>query len=83
MTPVDKDQIRREAIKDFFKELSPAIGISGFFITEKIMQLSYNNKIYVLNGAAAYSPKALGKCVADIIRRREPEVEVNVRRRKT
>lgn len=35
MTPVDKDHIRREAIEDFVKELSPAIGISGFFITEK------------------------------------------------
>ena len=82
MTPVDRDQIRREAIKDFVEEISPAIGISGFFVTEKKMQLSYNNKIYVLNGAAAYNPKALGKCVADIIRGREPEVEVNVRRRK-
>ena len=41
MTPVDRDQIRREAIKDFVEEISPAIGISGFSVTEKKMQLSY------------------------------------------
>lgn len=67
MNPLEIDRLQREATRDVLNELCTVLGIKYIVLTEKQMQVGFDDEIYIVKNPAAYNPKTLGKCVADIM----------------
>ena len=80
MNPLEIDRLQREAVRDVLKELCPVLGIKHILLTNKQMRVGFNDELYIINNPAAYSPSALGKCVADIMMHGKCDMNYTVKR---
>ena len=79
---IEKDEIRREAVKDVMSELAPILGMRFFLLDGKQMQIGFPDETYTVNNPAAYNPKTLGKAIADIMMYGKCDLKHTVRRKK-
>jgi len=80
MNVIEIDRISRNAVKDVLQELCPILGIKYIVLTDKQMRVGFDDEIYIIKNPAAYSPKAFGKCIADIMMHGKCNMEYTVKK---
>lgn len=79
MDLMEIDRISRNAVRDVLQELCPILGIRYIVLTDKQMKVGFNDEVYSIKNPAAYSPRAFGKCVADIMMHGKCDMDYTVK----
>lgn len=63
----ERDMLRNGAVKDFFYEIAPLLGLTRVRIGYTYFQFQYEDILYRFGDISGMSPKAIGECLREII----------------
>lgn len=64
----ERDMLRNGAVRDFFCEIAPLLGLTRVRVGLTYFQFQYDGILYRFGDISGISPKAIGECLRDIIK---------------